>query len=400
MGEKTTVGTEIKSDITLEIEKTDGGGIDLALESSVGALFGPKIKRTILDTLATLGVEHARVHANDRGALDWVIQARVEAAVRRLWPVEGAGAIPEKRVQWEHAPKDRLRRSRLYLPGNNPDLMLNAGLFGPDAIILDLEDSVAPSEKDAARVLVRNALRQVDFRSSERIVRINPLRTEFGREDLEMIVPEAPDTLLVPKCERGQDVQEVAQLLDELEEKYAVPWRIHLMPLIESAKGVWHAYEIASASDRVVALAFGAEDFTADIGAERTTEGRESFVARSLIVLGAKAAGVQAIDTVFSDVQDVEGLVRSTEESAALGFDGKGVIHPLQIEPIHKVFAPTPEQIERAKQIVAALEEAEKRGAGVATLGTKMIDAPVAARARRILRLAEEMGLLEEDQKS
>jgi citrate lyase subunit beta/citryl-CoA lyase len=388
----TIVGTETKSDLVVEMERRDSGGIEMSLESTVGALFGPQIRRTVLDTLARLGVQHARVRITDQGALDWVIQARVEVAVRRLWPVEEPGAPPAKKVQYPHAPKDRLRRTRLYLPGNHPDFMLNAGLFCPDAVILDLEDSVAPADKDAARVLVRNALRQVDFGSAERMVRINSLRTEYGLKDVEMIAPEAPDTLLIPKCEGPEDVQAVAELLDGLESRFSLPWRIHLMPIVESARGVWRAYEIASASDRVVALAFGAEDFTADIGAEKTPEGRESFVARCLVVLGAKAAGVQAIDTVYSDVQDVEGLIQSTRESVSLGFDGKGVIHPLQIEPVHRAFAPTPEQIERARQIVAALEEAERRGSGVATLGSKMIDAPVAARARRILQLAKEMG--------
>ena len=390
-------GTDIKSDVIVEIERREKGGIDLQVESTVGALFGRQIRQVVLSTLEKLGVTDAAVRLQDKGALDWVIQARVEAAVRRLWPVQGAGVLPERKVRWEHSAKDRLRRTRLYLPGNNPDLMLNAGLFGPDAIILDLEDSVAPSEKDAARVLVRNALLQVDFMQSERIVRINPMNTEYGPADLEMVVPVAPDTLLIPKCEVVEDVASVAQKLDELEAEHSVPWRIHLMPLIETARGVWNAYDIAAASDRVVALAFGAEDFTADIGAERTPEGKESFVARSLIVLGAKAAGVQAIDTVYSDVQDVEGLIKSTEESVALGFDGKGVIHPSQIEPIHRVFTPSEERIEYAKRVIEALKEAEARGSGVATLGTKMIDAPIVARARKILRLAKAMGLVSEE---
>ncbi|HFE52523.1 MAG TPA: citrate lyase acyl carrier protein, partial [Bacteroidetes bacterium] len=177
-------GTDIKSDVIVEIERREKGGIDLQVESTVGALFGRQIRQVVLSTLEKLGVTDAAVRLQDKGALDWVIQARVEAAVRRLWPVQGAGVLPERKVRWEHSAKDRLRRTRLYLPGNNPDLMLNAGLFGPDAIILDLEDSVAPSEKDAARVLVRNALLQVDFMQSERIVRINPMNTEYGPADL------------------------------------------------------------------------------------------------------------------------------------------------------------------------------------------------------------------------
>ena len=165
------------------------------------------------------------------------------------------------------------------------------------------------------------------------------------------------------------------------------------MPILESAAGAWHAYEIASVSDQVAALAFGAEDFTRDIQAERTVEGRESFVARSLIVLGARGAGVQPIDTVFSDVRDEAGLLSSTREAIALGFEGKGCIHPRQIQVINDAFRPKDEDILYALKVKAAMEEAERTGSGVISLGTKMIDPPVVARARRVLRLAEEMGI-------
>jgi len=395
MAESVQVGRSDKSDLLLTIEKRTRGGIKLELVSSVGSTFGEQIRSTILSTLGQLGVRHARVQADDKGALDHVIQARVEAAVRALWPVQGLGVWPERRVKPRAVAKDRLRRTRLYLPGNNPDLMLNAGLFGADSVILDLEDSVAPADKAAARVLVRNSLLAVDFGPSERIVRINPLTSAYGPLDLEMVVPAQPDTILIPKCETAKDVRDVEEKVAVLEREHRLRNPIWLMPLIETAKGVLNAYEVASASQRVVALCFGAEDFTADIGAERTLEGRESFVARSLLVLAAKAARVQAIDTVFSDVADVDGLVKSTEEAIALGFEGKGVIHPAQIEPIHRAFTPTPERIAHAQQVIAALEEAERRGAGVATLGTKMIDAPVVARAKRTLQLAKALGLID-----
>ncbi|MBC7186896.1 MAG: citrate lyase acyl carrier protein [Calditrichaeota bacterium] len=395
MAEKIQVGRSDKSDLLLTIERRTRGGIRLDLVSSVAGTFGQQIRATILSTLEALGVRHASLTVDDRGALDHVIQARVEAGVRALWPVEGLGVWPERRIKRRQVPKDRLRRTRLYLPGNNPDLMLNAGLFGADSVILDLEDSVAPADKAAARVLVRNSLLAVDFGAAERIVRINPLATEFGAADLEMVVPAQPDTILIPKCEAAESVLEVEERVAALEREHRLRYQIWLMPLIESAKGVLNAYQIASASQRVVALCFGAEDFTADIGAERTVEGKESFVARSLLVLAAKAARVQAIDTVFSDVADVDGLVKSTEEAIALGFEGKGVIHPAQIEPIHRAFAPTPERIAHAQQVIAALEEAERRGAGVASLGTKMIDAPVVARAKRTLQLAKALGLID-----
>ena len=357
-------------------------------------MYGAHIRKTALEVLQRLGVAHAEVSIEDKGALDFVLAARLGAAVRELWPVNDPGVLPDTIAKRRRVKKDRLRRTRLYLPGNNPDLMLNAGLFNADCVILDLEDSVAPAEKHAARLLVRNSLWAVDFMNSERIVRINPLGSAFGGADLEMVLTAGPDTILLPKCETKENVLEVVSLLDTLEKRIGVKSKVFLMPLIETAKGALHAYEIASASERIVAICFGAEDFTADIGAERTVEGRESFVARSMIVLGAKAAGVQAIDTVFSDVGDMEGLVKSTEECVALGFEGKGVIHPAQIEPIHEAFAPSPEKIAFAEKVIDALERAELSGSGVVSVGTKMIDAPVVVRAKRTLALAKAMGLI------
>jgi len=384
---------EKKGDIFITLEKRSSGGIALELKSSVGAMFGNCIRTSINETLEKLGIKNARVVADDRGALDYVIEARVEAAARKLYDIEEPGALPEKEVKAKRPVKDRLRRTRLYLPGNNPDLMLNAGLFGADCVILDLEDSVAPSEKDAARVLVRNTLLVVDFGDSEKIVRINPLETEFGEKDLEMVIHAGVDTILIPKCNEAADVKNVEKIAERVEKEAGLKHKTLLMPLIETAKGILNAYEIATASERVVALCFGAEDFTADLGVERTREGKESFVARSLLVLAAKAAGIQVIDTVFSDVSDTDGLVASTKEAVAMGFEGKGVIHPSQIEHIHKAFAPSPEAIEHAKKVIAAIEEARSAGSGVASLGSKMIDAPIEKRARRILRLAEALGL-------
>ncbi len=385
------VGRDEKGDLIVEMSPEKTGGLRITIQSSVGALFGDTIEKTVAEMLQELNVLHAQVTIKDNGALDFVIRARVEAAARQI------GEVKEPKlpiITKKAAAKDRLRRTRLYIPGNNPDLMINAGLFGADCIILDLEDSVAPTEKFAARILVRNALLNLDFGDSERIVRINPLSSPYGKEDIEMIVPALPDTLLIPKCETAADVLGIEKIVEKVEKKGHIQSPLHFMPLIETAKGVLHAYEIARATLRNVALCFGAEDFSADLGVERSPDGKESFVARSLIVLAAKAAGIQAIDTVFSDVQDVEGLIASTREALALGFDGKGVIHPAQIKPIHQVFSPTVEQIEKARQIVQALQEAEAKGSGVAALGTKMIDAPVAARAEKILARARALGMI------
>ena len=202
-------GTEQKSDIALILRKKTSGGLSIQLKSSVQDLFGDQIKGSIERALETLGIKNAEVVAEDLGALDYVIQARVEAAARRLHKIKEPGILPERAAPLRAPRRERLRRTRLYLPGNNPDLMLNAGLFGADEIILDLEDSVAPAEKDSARVLVRNTLLSVDFGEAEKLVRINPLETEYGKADIEMIVPAGPDMLLIPKCNEAKDIKEI-----------------------------------------------------------------------------------------------------------------------------------------------------------------------------------------------
>jgi len=290
--------------------------------------------------------------------------------------------------------RDRLRRSRLYLPGNDPKLAINAGIHGADAIILDLEDSVAPAEKDAARILVRNALRELDFMGGERMVRIN--QGETGLVDLDAIVPQMPNLLLVPKVETAEHIRIVHDRIEELRAQHGIDEEIFLMPIIESAKGAVFAYDIATAAPSVVALAIGLEDYTADIGAERTLEGRESFWMRGAVLNAARAAGVQAIDTVFSDVSDMDGLFESVLEAKSLGFDGKGCIHPRQVPVVHRGFAPAEKDLDKAKKIVLAFDEAQKLGLGVVALGSKMIDPPVVKRALRMIDLAVKSGLLSE----
>ncbi|HEB84639.1 MAG TPA: CoA ester lyase [Bacteroidetes bacterium] len=273
--------------------------------------------------------------------------------------------------------------------------MFNAALHRPDGLILDLEDSVAPAEKDAARVLVRNALVHLDFADSERMVRIN--QGERGLEDLDWVVPHGVQTLLIPKVESPEDVLAVARRTAELLREAGRVDPVWLMPIVESAKGAWFAYDIASAHDSVVALAIGLEDYTADIGAQRTKTGSESFWARAQVLNGARAAGIQPIDTVFSDVADEEGLAAAVAEAKALGFEGKGCIHPRQIAVVHRGFVPGEEEIAKAKRIVTAYEDAERRGLGVVSLGSKMIDPPVVKRALRTIELAVNEGLLPAD---
>ncbi|MDZ7860505.1 MAG: citrate lyase acyl carrier protein [Candidatus Krumholzibacteriota bacterium] len=393
---KTLTGREgKKNDLLVKMEAKKSGSVSVSIESKVMSMYGDQIEATVRETLKTLGVKHCRVEVSDNGAFDYVIQARVEAAARRLYDIEEPGCLPERKVPRRKPGKERLRRTRLYMPGNNPSLMYNGGIFGADCVILDLEDSVAPAQKDAARILVRNTLLSVDFGEAEKIVRINPLSSRYGRCDIETVLPAGPDTILIPKSENARDIRDVEEITGEIEQREGLKNKTFLMPLIETAAGVLSAREIAEASGRVVALCFGAEDFTADMGVSRTRSGKESFVARSLLVIGARAAGVQAIDTVFSDIKDTEGLIESAREAKDLGFAGKGVIHPSQIEPVHDVFAPGIEEIEYARKVVSAIDEAREKGSGVATIGRKMIDAPIEKRARKVLSIAETLGLID-----
>jgi len=391
MPDQASAGRLAKADLRVVMSKGGPPENELIIDSSAERLFGDRIREVVSQTLATLGVKKTKVEITDRAAFDWVIMARVETAAKRLYPELTTEALPDQVAPPHTSRRDQMRRSRLYLPGNNPDLMLNAGLFGPDGVILDLEDSVSPAEKDAARFLIRNALRSIDFGQTERMVRINPLPA--GLADLPAIVPHNVNLILIPKAESAADVTDAVDAINQIAAERKITDPIWVMPILESAKGVWNAFEIGTASDQVAALAFGAEDFTRDVQAERTVEGKESFVARSMVVLGARAAGVQPIDTVFSDVENEDGLRDSTKEAISLGFEGKGCIHPRQIDVLHDAFRPADADIKHALKVKAAMEEAERTGSGVISLGTKMVDPPVVARAMRVLRVAEEMGI-------
>ncbi len=388
---------DVRSDLHVELELTEAGGVQIDLASKVGSLYGSSIRDTVSDVLAKLAVPNARVRVDDRGAVPLVIAARVEAAARRAG-VTGGDARPARTVTPDPVrDRHRLRRSRLYLPGDQPKFALNAGIHHPDAVILDLEDSVHESAKEAARLLVRNALRGIDFLGAERMVRINQF--PLGADDLEAIVPEAPDVVLLPKTESAAQVREVAARIRDVRSRGegADPARdVWLMPILETALGIENAAEIARAAQEVVALTIGLEDYTADIGVPKTREGTESLYARMRLVNAARAAGVQAIDSVFGDVADEDGLRDWASRSRALGFEGMGCIHPRQIQPIHEAFAPTAAEIEKALRIVAAFEEAQAKGRSVVSLGTRMVDPPVVLRAQRLVDVARRSGLIEE----
>ena len=390
-GEAGRSGGDVRSDLQVTFEARDRGGIELELQSRVGLYYGESIRRQVRDVLNELGVEDAFVSIVDEGALPFVIAARIEAAVRRAGLGAGKTARPDATTLPAPSARDRLRRSRLYLPGNEPKYFINAGLHSPDAIILDLEDSVHPAAKDDARLLVRNALRAVDFGLSERMVRINQL--PLGLADLEEVIPQAPDLILIPKVESEEQVSEVDAAITSVTERAGVVRTIWLMPILESALGIEHAFEIATASPRVAGITIGLEDYTADLGVVKTPTGAESLYARMRVVNAAHAAHVQAIDSVYGDVAGIEGLLRWGEASRAMGFEGMGCIHPIQVELIHRAFAPTNAEVEKALKIVAAYKDAQARGVGVVSLGCKMIDAPVVQRALKLVDRARRIGL-------
>jgi citrate lyase subunit beta/citryl-CoA lyase len=384
-------GKGIRSDCHVTMEITESGGIRMELISKVESMYGDDIRKLLLEILAFYNLENVNVLVEDTGALSPVLAARMEAAIRQLTNSEKEFLLPMLVENRYETARDRNRFSRLYLPGNTPSLMINAGIHKPDGIILDLEDAVAPGKKYEARFLVRNALRNMDFYGAERMVRIN--QVPAGLADLEYLVPQNVNLILVPKCESAGQLRQVNEKISQLKTKYNVSGNIWLMPIIESALGVLKSLEIAQ-SENVVAMAIGLEDYTADLGTRRTQEATESFFARSMVVNACKAAGIQAIDSVFSDVADMEALKETVIRSKALGFDGMGCIHPRQIRVIHENYAPDAAEIEKAKKIVNAFFEATAKGLGVVSLGTKMIDPPVVKRAQKLIDLAVSMGKL------
>ncbi|MCP4712084.1 MAG: HpcH/HpaI aldolase/citrate lyase family protein [Planctomycetes bacterium] len=389
-------GDKFRADCRVELEMTTADGIQLNIKSKVDVMYGSALQEQARQVLEALGIINAKVAIYDAGALPFTLAARIETAVKRAQPRNQRQSLPNFSPKCQTATnKDRLRRTRLYIPGSQPNLMINAGLYHADAVIFDLEDSVAPNEKDAARILVRNSLRCIDLGPSERLVRINPL--PVGLEDIKAIAAQNVHVLMIPKCESPDQITKVDNIVSQVLAEQKIEHEIFYLPIIESALGVLNAYQIATASDKVVALSIGLEDYTADIGVPRTKKGDESLWARCSVINAAKAARLQALDTVYSDVDDLEGLLEDTRQAKALGFEGKGCIHPRQIKVIHQGFAPSEDEIKRACQIVAAYEKAQNQGLGVLALGSKMIDLPVLKRAQKTVDLAILLGNLEQN---
>jgi len=388
-------GPKVRSDCEVALELRNEGGVIIDLKSKVEVLYGESIKNQCFEILDFFGIRDALLKIADSGALPFVIAARLESAIKQLTGTK-LDFLPEFLEGNRYSTsRDNLRLSRLYLPGNTPSMMINAGLHHADGIILDLEDSVAPEKKDEARILVRNALRQVNFNGAERMVRIN--QGERGLKDLESVIPHNVNLVLIPKCEDPLEVKNIENKILEIKKQYELANPVHLMPIIETALGVEMSYLIARSSETIAAMAIGLEDLTADMGISRSVEGTETFYARTRIINAAKAAGIQPIDSVFADVGDMESLRRNVLASKRLGFEGMGCIHPRQIPVIREGFGPTAGEIEKSRNIVLAFEDSRKKGLGVVALGTKMIDAPVVARAQKTIDLAIRLGLISTD---
>ena len=287
-----------------------------------------------------------------------------------------------------------MRRSMLFLPGNTPNIIVNGEILGADAVILDLEDAVAPTEKDSARILVRNAIGRMGFGKCEVIVRINSIDTDFWKKDLDTIIPVKPTLIMPPKTSCAADVLAVDEYITMLEEKLGMERNtVGLIPLIETALGVENAFNIASASERVKAIFLGGEDLTADLHCKRTKEGNEIAYARSRMVMAARAAGVEVYDTPFTDVNDDEGIYTDAQYAKSLGFTGKSAISPRHVKAINSVFSPSQKDIDSAYEVMEAIRIGKEQGKGAVARRGKMIDAPIVARAQQTIAMAEELGL-------
>lgn len=286
----------------------------------------------------------------------------------------------------------------MFIPGNNPAMMQDAYVYAPDSIMLDLEDAISMQEKDAARTLVHYALKSIDYGKTEMVVRVNPLTSPYGKKDVRAVVTGGVDVIRMPKTETAQDVIDLENEIIKVETELGCLGRTRIMAAIESTLGVINAYDIATASKRMIGIALGAEDYSANLKTNRSKEGSELMYARERIVVAARAAGIDALDTVFSDLNDMDAFRNEVAIIKQLGFDGKSIINPRQIEVVNEVFAPTRKEIDKAMRIVAAIKEAEQKGLGVIAVNGKMVDKPVVIRAQRCIDLAIASGILTKEE--
>ncbi|HEQ9714465.1 TPA: citrate (pro-3S)-lyase subunit beta [Streptococcus pyogenes] len=292
---------------------------------------------------------------------------------------------------------ERLRRTMMFLPGANAAMLRDAPLFGADSVMFDLEDSVSLKEKDTSRALVHFALKTFDYSSVETVVRVNGLDS-CGALDIEAVVLAGVNVIRLPKTETAQDIIDVEAVIERVERENSIEvGRTRMMAAIESAEGVLNARDIAKASKRLIGIALGAEDYVTNMKTRRYPDGQELFFARSMILHAARAAGIAAIDTVYSDVNNTEGFQNEVRMIKQLGFDGKSVINPRQIPLVNEIYTSTKKEIDHAKQVIWAIREAESKGSGVISLNGKMVDKPIVERAERVIALATAAGVLSEE---
>ncbi|MEQ7140226.1 citrate (pro-3S)-lyase subunit beta [Enterococcus casseliflavus] len=293
---------------------------------------------------------------------------------------------------------ERLRRTMMFVPGANAAMLRDAPLYGADSVMFDLEDAVSLNEKDSARTLVHFALKTFDYSAIETVVRINGLDT-VGALDIEAMVLAGVNVIRLPKTETAQDIIDVAAVITQVEEENDLPvGTTKMMAAIESAEGVLNARDIATASDRLIGIALGAEDYVTNMKTRRYPDGQELLFARSMILHAARATGIAAIDTVFSDINDTNGFIAETTRIKQLGFDGKSVINPRQIPLVNGIYAPSKAEIQLAKEVIWAIREAESKGSGVISLNGKMVDKPIVERAERVIALAKAAKLITEEE--
>lgn len=289
----------------------------------------------------------------------------------------------------------KLRRTMLFVPGNNTSMVVNAGIYPVDSLMFDLEDSVSLDQKDNARFVLHEALKTINYQNKELIVRINSLSNGMGQTDLDYLIPLGKVAIRLPKTDSSQDIVDCESYIEKIEKRCGMKvGTTKMMAAIESANGVLNAYSIAHASKRLIGIALGAEDLVTDLHTRRSPGGLELSFARSMILMAARSAGISAIDTVFSDLNDMEGFRSEVEMIKQLGFDGKSIINPRQIETIVEIFSPTEKEIITALEIVDVMKEAAKTGKGVVSLHGKMVDKPIIERAKRVLETAKVTGQL------
>ena len=294
--------------------------------------------------------------------------------------------------------KKRLRRTMMFLNAQKPGLIKDPYIYKPDSIMLDLEDAVAEKEKDSARFSLFHALKEINYRGIECIVRINGLDSDLWEEDIRCAVAGGAGGIRIPKTETAEDVKKVEKSVEEAEKEFGIePGKVLIMAALESAKGVLNALDICKASERLFGIALSGGDYTKDLQTHITGTGVELMGARQHMIIAARAAGVQCFDTVYTDLDDMEGFVKDVETIHLMGFDGKSIINPRQIAPVHKIYTPSQKEIIFAQKVVKEIDEKKALGIGVFTVDGKMIDIAFYNGAKRTIELAKASGVLKEE---